>query len=178
MSTDPLPRGWTRRVRSSVLHAISLATAALTVARARAGSEGFRTELERAEHEIALLREELDLKDSRWIRLSPRRRPHYTPVQRMRILQLKAARNWSCEQAAEALMIDADSEILAPACGRGGGAHAGPADRAGEPLPGLRPVPGPAAESPLPDDGQGQNCSDPCEGGPAPQCDHSRSGNA
>jgi hypothetical protein len=106
MSTDPLPRGWTRRVRSSVLHAISLATAALTVARARAGSEGFRTELERAEHEIALLREELDLKDSRWIRLSPRRRPHYTPVQRMRILQLKAARNWSCEQAAEALMID------------------------------------------------------------------------
>jgi len=24
----------------------------------------------------------------------------------MRILQLKAARNWSCEQAAEALMLD------------------------------------------------------------------------
>ena len=36
MGTDPLPRGWTRRVRSSVLHAISLATAVLTAARARA----------------------------------------------------------------------------------------------------------------------------------------------
>jgi hypothetical protein len=106
MSTDPLPRGWTRRVRSSVLHAISLAATALTMARANAGSGGLRVELERAEQEIALLREELDLKDSRWIRLSPRRRPYFTPVQRMRILQLKAARNWSCEQAAAALMLD------------------------------------------------------------------------
>jgi transposase InsO family protein len=106
MGTDPLPRGWTRRVRSSVLHSISLATAVLTSTRARASSQDVHAELERAQHEIALLREELNLKDSRWIRLSPRRRPHYTPVQRMRILQLKAARNWSCEQAAEALMID------------------------------------------------------------------------
>jgi hypothetical protein len=86
MGADPLPRGWTRRVRSSVLHAISLATAVLTAARARASSQDLRAKLERAEQEIALLREELDLKDSRWIRLSPRRRPHYTPVQRMRIL--------------------------------------------------------------------------------------------
>jgi hypothetical protein len=76
------------------------------MARANAGSGGLRVELERAEQEIALLREELDLKDSRWIRLSPRRRPYFTPVQRMRILQLKAARNWSCEQAAAALMLD------------------------------------------------------------------------
>lgn len=106
MGIDPLPRGWTRHVRSSVLRAISLATTALTAARASADSRGLRAELERAQHEIALLREELDLKDPRWIRLRPRRRPHYTPVQRMRILQLKAARNWSCEQAAEALMID------------------------------------------------------------------------
>ena len=106
MGSDPLPRGWTRRVRSSVLHAISLATAVLTAVRARASSQDLRAKLERAEHEISLLREELDLKDSRWIRLSPRRRPHYTPVQRMRILQLKAARNWSCEQTAEALLLD------------------------------------------------------------------------
>jgi hypothetical protein len=40
MSTDPLPRGWTRRVRSSVLHAISLAATALTMARANAGCIG------------------------------------------------------------------------------------------------------------------------------------------
>jgi hypothetical protein len=92
MGTDPLPRGWTRRVRSSVLHTISPRTAVLTAARASASSQDVHAELERAQHEIALLREELDLEDSRWIRLSPRRRPHYTPVQRMRILQRSAGR--------------------------------------------------------------------------------------
>ena len=54
MGTDPLPRGWTRRVRSSVLHAISLATAVLAAARIKASSQDLRAELERAEHEIAL----------------------------------------------------------------------------------------------------------------------------
>ena len=106
MGSAPLPRGWTKRIRVSVLHAIALATTALTVARARAGTQSLRAELERAQGEIALLREELALKDSRWIRLTPRRRPHYTPIQRMRILQLKAARGWSYEQAAEVLMLD------------------------------------------------------------------------
>ena len=55
---------------------------------------------------MALLKEELDIKDVRWSWLPSRRRPHYTPVQRMRILQLKAARGWSYEQAALALLID------------------------------------------------------------------------
>ena len=55
MGTDPLPRGWTRRVRSSVLHAVSLATTALAMARAGSGFARLRAELERAEQEIALL---------------------------------------------------------------------------------------------------------------------------
>ena len=38
--------------------------------------------------------------------IAPQRRPHYTPIQRMRILQLKAARHWSCEQAARAFLVD------------------------------------------------------------------------
>ena len=54
-------------------------------------------ELDRANTEIALLKEELDIKDARWSRLPSRRRPYYVPVQRMRILQLKTARGWSCE---------------------------------------------------------------------------------
>jgi hypothetical protein len=37
----PLPKGWGKRVKSSLLHAISLAAMALTVARSRAaGSRG------------------------------------------------------------------------------------------------------------------------------------------
>lgn len=63
-------------------------------------------ELDRANTEIALLKEELEIKDSRWGRLPSRRRPHFTPIQRMRILQVKASRGWSCEQVAEAFMID------------------------------------------------------------------------
>jgi hypothetical protein len=97
MTSAPLPRGWKSHIKSSLLHAISLATAAVTVARSRSAVDGLRAELERTTNEIALLREELEIKDSRWSRLSSRKRPHYTPIQRMRVLQLKAARGWSYE---------------------------------------------------------------------------------
>jgi hypothetical protein len=93
-----LPRNWTTIVRSALLHAIALASMALTMARGRAASLAGRccdrrkTELDQARTEIALLREELAIKDSRWERLPSRRRPHYSPHERMRILQLRAAR--------------------------------------------------------------------------------------
>ena len=35
------------------------------------------------------------------------RRPHYPPIQRMAILELKAARSWSLEQAARAFLVTA-----------------------------------------------------------------------
>jgi hypothetical protein len=106
----PLPRGWTRDVKSALLHAVSVASVALTVARSRAatadrGCQRFQAELDRATTDIAFLKEELDIKDARRSRLRPRRRPHYTPVQRMRIVQLKAARRWNCEQTARAFLV-------------------------------------------------------------------------
>jgi transposase InsO family protein len=104
MASTPLPRGWTKHVKSALLHAISLASMALTVARSRRA--GDRVQLERAINEIALLKEELGIKDARWSRLSSRKRPRYSPIQRLRILQLKAARGWSLEQAAQTFMID------------------------------------------------------------------------
>jgi hypothetical protein len=80
MGPAPLPRGWKNHIKSSLLHAISLATAALTVARSRGAARRLESELERATNETALLQEELDIKDSRWSRLSSRKRPHYTPI--------------------------------------------------------------------------------------------------
>ena len=85
-----LPKGWGKHIKSSILHAISLAAAALTCAWSRtATSRSSRTrleaELDRANTEIALLKEELGIKDARWSRLRSRRRPHYTPIQRMRV---------------------------------------------------------------------------------------------
>ena len=106
MTSAPLPRGWKKHIKSSLLHAISLATAALTEARSRSATDRRRADLERATNEIALLKEELEIKDSRWSRLSSRKRPHYTPIQRMRVLQLKAARGWSYEQAAAVFVVD------------------------------------------------------------------------
>ena len=66
MATIALPQGWPEHVRSSVLHAIALAVAALSIARSRRVTQGLRADLERATHEIALLNEELALKDARW----------------------------------------------------------------------------------------------------------------
>jgi transposase-like protein len=106
MASVPLPRGWKKHIKSSVLHAISLATAALTIARSRGATRSLHAELERTTNEIALLKEELEIKDSRWNRLVSRRRPRYTPIQRMRILQLKAARGWSYEQAAQIFVVN------------------------------------------------------------------------
>ncbi len=106
----PLPKGWTKTVRSSVLHAVALAAAALTSAWGRAARNqhaGVRVvaELERAKTEIALLKEELSIKDARWSRVPPRRRPYYGPIQRMRILRLKAARSWSTSQTAQVCLV-------------------------------------------------------------------------
>jgi hypothetical protein len=107
----PLPKGWTKHVKAALLHDIFLVTMALTVARSRAAtsrsrSRRLRAELDLAHTEIAIFKKELDIKDSLWSQLPSRRRPHYKPVQRMRILQLKAARGWSYEEAAQVFLID------------------------------------------------------------------------
>ncbi len=108
LSAPPCPpRQWPNLVKSGLLCAISLAGIALTHARSRAASRHrLQTELEQARNEIALLREELGIKDGRWDRSRTRRRPHYTPIQRMRILQLRVARGWSLEQTARVFLVD------------------------------------------------------------------------
>ncbi len=84
-ATDPpLPRGWTKTTRSSVLHAISLAFAALTRAWSSSSTSRRRTirleaDLDRATTEIALLKEELAIKDDRLGRVRPRRRRTTAP---------------------------------------------------------------------------------------------------
>lgn len=96
-STLPLPHGWPRRARSAVVHAISLATASLTSARGWA-SESWNPRVRLNEEnlglrgEIALLREELRVKDARMARIPAQRRPHYPPAERLAILELRAAR--------------------------------------------------------------------------------------
>ena len=106
----PHPASWSRVARRSVLHAISVAASALAHAWSRTASRRGTpirraAESDRLRTELALLTEELALKDERWARSSPHKRPHYAPVQRMRILELRAARGWSTKQTAERFLV-------------------------------------------------------------------------
>jgi hypothetical protein len=71
----------------------------------RAKVTRLKAELAQAYQEIALLREEMEIKNARLQRISPHRRPHYSSIQRMRILNLRAARRWSVAQTARALQV-------------------------------------------------------------------------
>jgi len=90
---------------------ISLAATAFIAASGRASNrKGKLTQLQiqlnRAHQEIALLKEEIRLKDRRFSRVPPHRRPYYRPVERLQVLQLKAARGWSGSQTAEAFLLN------------------------------------------------------------------------
>src|SRR6266571_2359390 len=106
----PLPRGWSRRVRSAVIQVISLARTSLALSQGWA-SESMNPELrqqaeeDRLQQEIQLLREEIRIKDARMEQLEPHRRPHYPPTQRLAILELRAARGWSLAQTARTFLV-------------------------------------------------------------------------
>ncbi len=106
----PLPHGWSRRVRSGVIHAISLAHFSMTSTRSWAANSWnarirLKTENDRLRDEIALIKEEMRIKDSRMLQIPAQRRPHYPPIERLAILELRAARAWSLSQTAQNLLI-------------------------------------------------------------------------
>jgi hypothetical protein len=108
----PLPEHWKKHVKSAILHVISLAQYATAYTRSwAADSRNARVRLtaekDRLEQELALLHEEIRIKDARMSRLATHRRPQYTPVERMAILELKAARAWSLTQSAEEFLVTA-----------------------------------------------------------------------
>jgi transposase InsO family protein len=108
--TVPLPRHWPKHVNSSLLQVIALAHFAIVsvrswcvnspIARVRLAGE-----FERLTAEVAMLREELRIKDARMARIAPSHRPHFPPVERLAILQLMMARGWSACRAAQRMMV-------------------------------------------------------------------------
>jgi len=105
-----LPKGWSRHGRSAVVHAISMSNVVFTVTRSH-GENHFnarvriQAENDRLRREVALLTEELRIKDSRMERIPPQRRPHHPPIERLAILELRAARGWSLTQTARRLLV-------------------------------------------------------------------------
>ena len=100
----PLPRGWTRFVNSTMVRVVALAQVATAGALGRPKqSRG------RLEQELALRAEELRILHARLARVAPPRRPHYSPVERMAILELRAARGWTVGETAGRFLVSPDT---------------------------------------------------------------------
>ena len=61
------------------------------------------------ESEVAMLREELRIIGARMQRVPPQRRPQYTAVERMAILQLRAMRGWNKAETARHFFVSDDT---------------------------------------------------------------------
>jgi transposase-like protein len=97
-------------VKSAAIHALALAHYSIVYAPAWAADSinarvRLAAEKDRFYEDRALLREELRIKDARSLRTPPQRRPHYSPQERMAVLELRAARGWSLKQTADSFLI-------------------------------------------------------------------------
>jgi len=106
----PLPRSWNRRAKTTVLQILALSHYTFTSLVARAANDPNRrtrlqAEIDRLQQELALLQEELRIKDARMARLHPHRRPFYTSLERMAILEMRAARGWTARQTADRFFL-------------------------------------------------------------------------
>ena len=107
-----VPKNWTRSIQAALVHVISLAHYALVYTRSwAANSSNERARLaahrDSLEQEVALLREEIRIKDARLAKTAPAQRPHYQPTERLAILELRAARCWSLAQTARVFQVTA-----------------------------------------------------------------------
>lgn len=103
-----VPTGWPQGMRAAAIHAMSVAHLALVASRGWAGNQRraifrVRSENERLRQEVALLQEELRLKDARMSRVAVR--PHFSAIERMAILELRALRGWSLRQTAQRFLL-------------------------------------------------------------------------
>jgi putative transposase len=100
-----IPKSWPRSVQAAIVQVIALAQYALAYTRswaANSPNERIRLAAEagQLEQEVALLREEIRIKDARTASIPAARRTHYGPTERLAILALRAARGWSIAQTA------------------------------------------------------------------------------
>jgi transposase-like protein len=105
-----LPKGWKKSIKSGMLNAISLARYVAGRTRGEAAEQTnpatrSRAKLDQYEAEIALLLEEIRIKDTRWNSIPAHQRPRYAPTERLAILELRAARGWSLAQTAKRFHI-------------------------------------------------------------------------
>jgi len=108
----PLPGNWPALARSATLDAVSLAHLALVHSRSWAANSPIERVRLRADNdqlrtEVALLREEIRIKDERMGLVPAGDRPRYPPHERLAILAVRAARGWSAARTARAFQVTA-----------------------------------------------------------------------
>lgn len=106
-----LSRHWPIHIRSAMMSVVSLAHAALTHSRSYAVNSPIERvriaeDRDRFKNETSLLKEELRIKDARMSRIDPKHRPYYTCVERLQILELRAARALSAAQTARMFHVE------------------------------------------------------------------------
>ena len=106
----PLPRGWSNCVKSAMLHILSLAHFTITYIRSwaidsRITRIRLQAENDLLRQQVSLLTEEIRIKESCMNRIIPHKRPHYESIERMAILELRAARGWSIKQTANVFQV-------------------------------------------------------------------------
>jgi len=109
-SPSSLPSGWPALVCDAVLQVIAMAHLTLTRTRSWAANSPLervrlRVRVNELEQEVALLRQEVRIKDARLERLPGPKRPRYPPAERLAILAHRAARRWSMARTARAFLV-------------------------------------------------------------------------
>lgn len=107
----PLPKGWSKTARHAVLNVIGIVRVAMLAGREYLIQQGDvpTAHIHRLKTEVALLREELRILGSRWARIDPQRRPQYSAVERMAVMELRAMRGWSNAETARHFFVSDDT---------------------------------------------------------------------
>ena len=110
----PLPKGWTGVTLQAILHVIALAR--IVILNAGNWPTGcnelqLRVENARLRAEINMLQRETVIKDARFARLDPKKRPHYQPTERLEILAIRTMRGWSTAQVAKRFQVTVQTII-------------------------------------------------------------------
>jgi putative transposase len=106
-----LPRNWQTSVRSAVLNVIGIVRIAMLTGREALIKNGNSPDarIHQLESEVAMLREELRIHGARMRRVPAHRRPQYTGLERMAILQLRAMRGWNKAETSRHFLVSDDT---------------------------------------------------------------------
>jgi len=107
-----VPKNWPKSIQAAMLRVIALAQYALAYTRSwAANSPNERIRLaakaDQLGQEVALLREEIRIKDARMAGIPAARRPRFELTERLAILELRAARCWSLVLTAKVFQVTA-----------------------------------------------------------------------